>query len=160
MTQRIGTATVVTSRGVNLPGTKPGKAKRKPPTVTTDTKPSWAVELALPCRVVSEANTRGHWSVGLKRVKAQKEAFALAWMSTPLMWFRPGWAIGWFPMCVTMIHYGPEMDDDNLRRAFKAIRDKAAQVIGLDDGDPRVRWEYRQERGEPGVRVRIEPRTG
>jgi hypothetical protein len=49
------------------------------------------------------------------------------------------------------------MDDDNLPGSLKAIRDEVASVLGVDDGDrARIRFAYAQERGEWGVRVRIE----
>ena len=50
-------------------------------------------------------------------------------------------------------------DDDNLRAAFKAVRDGVADWLGVADNDPRVTWQYRQERGQPKQHaVRIEVR--
>ncbi len=47
---------------------------------------------------------------------------------------------------------------DNLPSAFKGVRDGIAKSIGLDDGDRRFRWQYRQVEtaGEEGTLVTIE----
>lgn len=51
-----------------------------------------------------------------------------------------------------------ELDSDNLQGSLKPCRDAIAVTIGIDDGDPRLRWEYAQvvTRGEEGVIVKIE----
>lgn len=36
------------------------------------------------------------------------------------------------------------IDDDNLAAGFKPLRDAIAETLGIDDSDPRVRWEPRQ----------------
>ena len=36
------------------------------------------------------------------------------------------------------------LDDDNLIAGAKACRDSIAASCGVDDADPRLRWEYRQ----------------
>lgn len=50
------------------------------------------------------------------------------------------------------------LDPDNLGHALKPIQDAIAAWLGLDDGDPRLRWEYGQveTRGAQGVAVKIE----
>jgi len=50
------------------------------------------------------------------------------------------------------------LDDDNLPSAFKGLRDAIAKSIGVDDGDRRYRWEYRQVEtlGQEGTLVTIE----
>lgn len=48
------------------------------------------------------------------------------------------------------------MDSDGLAISFKGIRDGLADAMGLDDGDPRIDWQYGQEIGkEYGVLVII-----
>jgi len=51
------------------------------------------------------------------------------------------------------------LDDDNLRGALKAVRDAVAEALGIDDADPRVRWQYGQAvDGRPrfqAVRIQI-----
>ena len=50
------------------------------------------------------------------------------------------------------------MDTDGLAASAKGARDGIADVLGIDDGDPAIRFEYAQEkckRGAYGVRVEI-----
>jgi hypothetical protein len=51
-----------------------------------------------------------------------------------------------------------KLDDDNFIGACKHLRDAIAASLGLDDGDPRLRWEYGQmeTQGAEGVAVKIE----
>lgn len=61
--------------------------------------------------------------------------------------------------CITLTaHLANRMDDDNLAHACKPLRDAIADNLGIDDGDPRLRWEYGQleTRGKRGVTVKIE----
>lgn len=39
------------------------------------------------------------------------------------------------------------LDDDNLAGGFKALRDAIAESLGIDDGDERIEWIYRQQVG-------------
>lgn len=39
------------------------------------------------------------------------------------------------------------LDDDNLAGGFKALRDAIAESLGIDDGDDRIEWVYRQQVG-------------
>lgn len=39
------------------------------------------------------------------------------------------------------------LDDDNLAGGFKALRDAIASSLGVDDGDERIEWIYRQQVG-------------
>lgn len=49
------------------------------------------------------------------------------------------------------------LDNDNLIAGCKALRDAIAHSLGLDDGDPRIDWQYRQvvTSQEPGTLVRV-----
>lgn len=94
--------------------------------------------LALPIRVVSEANKREHWRYRHRRAKAARAATVIVPSGLPL------------PCTVQLTRIAPrQLDDDNLRSAFKALRDGIADRLGVKDNDPRVRWEYAQERGKP-----------
>lgn len=108
-------------------------------------------------RTVSEANTRGHWSGRYSRGKGQKRA-VLALCQTRFGVTPPG-----PPLVVKLTRIAPRLlDDDNLRSAFKAIRDAIAFWLEVDDGDPRVAWAYDQKKGEPkayAIRVEISRRT-
>ena len=55
-------------------------------------------------------------------------------------------------------HRRRKLDDDNFVGACKHLRDAIAASLGLDDGDPRLRWEYGQHetRGAEGVSVTIQ----
>lgn len=60
---------------------------------------------------------------------------------------------------ISLVRYGRRhMDDDNLAGLFKPLRDAIAASLGVDDGDPRIKWEYGQieTRGHCGTAVRIE----
>lgn len=110
-----------------------------------------SITVTLPIRAVSITNMREHWARRSRRAKQQRMA-ALA---------IPGLDASWLPCVVTLTRIAPrELDDDNIRSACKSLRDGVADRLGIDDRDPRVRWEYGQERG--GVReyaVRVEIRT-
>lgn len=103
----------------------------------------------VPVKTVSEANGRDHWRVKAKRVRTQRRAAAA---------MCPRHAL---PCVVRMVRCSAgDLDDDNLRGALKAVRDGIADALGVDDRDPRVRWEYEQarcKRGEFGVWVEIRP---
>lgn len=61
--------------------------------------------------------------------------------------------------CITLIGFiTRRMDDDNLAHAFKPMRDAIADVLGIDDGSSRLRWQYGQveTRGEQGSIAMIE----
>lgn len=40
------------------------------------------------------------------------------------------------------------LDDDNLARSAKAVRDELAAALGADDGDPRLTWHYAQRKAK------------
>ncbi len=116
--------------------------------------------ITAPIRVISESNARDHFHAKNRRAKAQRLELLVAIGRRSL---TPP------PVVVTLVRVAPRaLDDDNLRSAFKALRDELAIRLGLptnkagiaDDRDPRVRWTYDQTRGKPGeyaVRVEIRP---
>ena len=102
----------------------------------------------LPVRLQSAANLREHWRQRHRRVKKERAlGRSLAVSAVPL------------PLVVTLTRIAPRrLDDDNLRSAFKGLRDGIADKLGVADNDPRVRWEYQQARGKPreyGIQVRV-----
>jgi hypothetical protein len=110
------------------------------------------IEIELPLRTVSEANVRCHWAERSRRVKKHRTLTALR-LRAPLWNHR-------LPAVVVLTRLAPSkgLDDDNLRSALKAVRDGIADALQVDDGDPRVQWHYRQERGPArryGVRIRV-----
>ncbi len=114
------------------------------------------------CKIVSEANVRSHWAAKAKRAKALRELThaVLCAYSKPEL-----------PVTVTLTRIAPRgMDDDNLGRAFKAVRDTVASWLlphnrgnqsatWADDDDPRISWRYDQRKGkvrQHAVEIRIE----
>lgn len=130
---------------------------------------TWAWEKELPIKVESVANqataTRGGRMAAARKAKRQREETTL----TLLARGRPpgeAWTI-------TLTRVAPRrLDDDNLARALKAIRDGVADYLlpanrgnkvrrWADDSDGRITWRYDQTRGAPktyAVRIRIEVR--
>ena len=104
------------------------------------------IVIDLPMRTYSKANAREHWRSRWRRGKQEKEA---AYYATPK---------ASVPCTVTFTRFGPQpLDDDNIRGAFKAVRDGVAMRLGVDDADPRVTWEYRQQRSRThAVRIEID----
>lgn len=99
-------------------------------------------------RLPSVNNLREHWTARYKRAKAHRK---LAYVMTP-----GGIAL---PCVVRLVRIGPQqLDDDNLRGALKAVRDGVADRMGVQDNDPRVSWQYGQERGKPALRIEVEAR--
>jgi hypothetical protein len=115
------------------------------------------VEFSIPIRTKPGLNEREHWRVRAARVKKERSATRVLMLSA---WRRFHQVPPEPPWLVTLTRASPgtrPMDDDNLPGSLKAIRDEVASVLGVDDGDKaRIRFAYAQERGEWGVRVRIE----
>ena len=94
--------------------------------------------VTLPLRLASEANARGSWHAGAARAR-----LARAQVNAALRRAEPGPLP--LPVVVRITRVGPRrLDDDNLSRAAKALRDGVADWLGCDDGDPRVSWHYAQ----------------
>lgn len=99
---------------------------------------SFCVEL--PLRIESVANLREHWGAKQRRTRKQREA---------AMFVPKGIKL---PCTVKLTRIGQKhLDGDNLQSGFKALRDGIASRLGIDDNDPRVTWEYGQERGSPRI---------
>jgi len=135
---------------------KPAKAKAGAKSVRTGGPMGWRFVLTAPVRVLSEANLRENWRATNRRKKQQQEAVRDVWAFTVL----PMWGGNWNltgPVNVLLTHFGPPMDDDNLRRAFKGVRDVIADLIGIDDGDTtRVQWHYAQRSdAKPGIEITL-----
>jgi hypothetical protein len=120
----------------------------------------------LPLKLEVSLNTREHWAVKARKVKAERAAVALGFRSKP--WRRQyaqavaldsesTWEI-------TLTRLSPrKLDGDNLQGRFKGVRDQVAYELGMDDGDPRLVWTYAQEQvhlDELGVSIQILPTSG
>ena len=106
--------------------------------------------IVLPVKLRSTINLREHWRVRAARAKATRHTSALV-VRAHLGGKLPA---GVLRVRLTWVHHRLA-DTDNLATAFKAVRDGIADALGLDDGDRRLVWEYRQERGAPQVRVEV-----
>jgi len=123
------------------------------------------ISVTIPLRTVSEANRHEHWRARQRRAKEQRTAVVLVLAAE---WFRklghrPYWTLkfGYFAGSDLIVQLtrltARELDDDNLQGALKHVRDGVADTLGIDDRNPRVTWEYAQERAK-GYAVRIEIR--
>lgn len=110
----------------------------------------------IPIRLVSLANQREHWS--RRAARAQRHKGLVEAIVGPI------WRQGQLelPLTVLITRIAPRrLDSDNLAISAKSIRDGVADMIGIDDADPRVIWLYDQERGgvkEYAVRIEISER--
>lgn len=117
------------------------EAMRVPPPVIAFTFPLF-VELP------SLTNQRGHWTKhsGLKR--RQRNAAKLeclsninvkkVWRNTRKIHVN----------LTRIIQSGHKLDDDNLRPAFKSVRDGIAEAFLIGDGSDRWEWDYDQRKPE------------
>lgn len=120
-----------------------------------------AVEL--PIKTVSEANVREHW--GSKAYRAKKQRLSTVGGLLAAGWPRPS-----LPLVITLTRISPRrIDDDNLARSLKAVRDGIADKppgpttkpgrkpaarpswLNVDDGDPGIEWRYAQLVGPPAA---------
>lgn len=121
-------------------------------------------EVVFDCKLLSEANRGGHWAARARRTRALRELVAAQLLrtieETPQL-----------PAIITLTRIAPRrLDDDNLARAFKSVRDSVADFLlpanrgnqsqrWADDDDERIEWQYRQRKGRPhetSVAIRIE----
>ena len=111
------------------------------------------LEFDAPIKVISEANNRDHWRVKSQRRQAQQMEMAVYFKNA-----LQGRKIA-LPCVVKLTRIGAKLlDDDNLRGSLKFCRDQIAKVIGIDDADSRIKFDYAQEaigRHEYNVRVSI-----
>ena len=114
------------------------------------------IQFQAPLKLVSEANCREHWSKKSRRAKLQRETAAACTRSELRAFHRQLVA----PLVVTITRIGVrKLDDDNLARSGKAIRDGIADALGIDDGSDAIKWQYSQRKGAPreyAVHVSIE----
>lgn len=115
-----------------------------------------ALEFIIPLRIQSAANLREHWAVKARRVKKER---AISRVVLAGVMAGRNADLGPLPAVITLTRVAPRKirdEHDNLRSAFKAVADGIAEAFGIDDGDPRISWNYAQEKGEYAVRVCIE----
>lgn len=99
--------------------------------------------IEIPLRTWNTANCRWHWA---KRAKYAKQCRTAAFMAARLQGIRepPNGAF-----VVRLVRIGKRrMDSDGLAISFKGVRDGIAAAMGIDDGDPRITWQYDQAIGK------------
>lgn len=109
------------------------------------------IQFDIPITTVSESNQWEHWRSRAKRVKSQRSAarlFSLAFAKK----------LKASPQSVTMTRISPRrLDTGNLSSSMKNVQDGVCDALRFNDGDCRIVWNYRQEKGKPPrVRVKIE----
>lgn len=97
------------------------------------------MKLRFDIKTISEANNRDHWATKMIRKNSQQNAFRALWRNSK--------AKVNLPAVIIFTRYSCKvLDDDNLRSAFKAIRDQLAKEIGVDDGSQLITFAYCQEK--------------
>lgn len=119
--------------------------------LATTPEPRWSV--FLPIRTASRANQHVHWRETAKTAKAHRAAAQLV-LSGQKSFLRKLLAES---LVVRVVRVAPrELDGhDNLGMSLKAITDGVADVLGINDRDPRVRFVPDAEQSKT-VGVRIE----
>lgn len=108
-----------------------------------------------PMIIKSEANMREHFWKVKKRRDQQKYI-----INSAIAEFRTETAL---PCIISLTRLYPRLcDSDNLQISFKFIRDHLASIVipgkaaGRADNDPRLSWEYKQEKSKlKGCRIQI-----
>lgn len=120
-----------------------------------DYTPPGTYAFTVPVKATSSLNARLHWRARAAVVRRERLATFAAFRNALPLWVARD--KGRESYLVTLTRTGPRrLDDDNVQGALKAIRDEVAKQLGLDDGDPRITWVYRQAKGKYGVHVSIE----
>jgi hypothetical protein len=131
------------------------------------------VKFTVPVKLISEANEHAAWQARQRRAKAQRSATTAAVHDAGYAIHRElvvGRARSWYavrlvsppllPLKVTITRVAPrELDSDNLTGSAKHVRDQVAELLGVDDRSPKVKWVVEQRRGQVGehaCEIRIE----
>jgi len=114
-------------------------------------------EFTMPLRTISEANDRAHWRARHERHRDQRLHTSM-WMRKMLHRDHVKLSL---PAVVTLTRIAHrKLDDgDNLPMSLKHVRDEIAAQLGVDDANPLITYQYKQEkclRGKYGVRVNFE----
>lgn len=110
------------------------------------------IAFTIPILLPSAGNARhAHWAQRHRATKKLRADVAIVARSAGV---RP--ITGPVVVRLTRVAPSPLDGHDNLAAAFKAPVDALTVELGLkSDRDPRVSWEYDQQKGPPEVRVEI-----
>jgi len=115
-----------------------------------------AMQFYVPLRTGRGENNREHPQARARRVNAEHQAVFYATLGTRRAVLA---ALMPTPVVVTLtrVSPGPGLDPhDNLPSALKGVVDQLADILGINDRDPRVTWKYApQEKGPWGVWVHV-----
>jgi hypothetical protein len=108
------------------------------------------VDWIIPMKIISESNNFDHWTKKRKRSIVHKERIWNEWIIQGKPEIIP-------PCIVKLSRIAPRMldEEDNLRTAFKHIKDHIADIIipflapGRADGNKGIKWEFNQYKGKP-----------
>jgi len=115
------------------------------------------ITLTIPgLRLINSSNAREHWAIRKKRATRERTAVALS--------LRPKISQAPLPIHVCITRISPRFLDshDNLPISAKHCADAVAEIYGIKDNDPRISFEYAQQKSKPGVygvMIQIETRT-
>ena len=119
------------------------------------------IDITIPnLKIVSEANNAQHWTKKNKRKKIIRGLVSV-YLKAQECHLKP-------PCCVEITRVAPRSLDeiDNLPAALKCVIDTVADFLvpglqpGRADGDKRIKWELKQEKGKPketSLRIKIIP---
>lgn len=96
-------------------------------------------------------NSREHHMARARRVKSERAVVG---------WYLRSHATPTLPCVVTLTRIAPSSGIDpfdNLPSSLKGVVDAIAEWIGIDDKDPAVKYEAKQERGPWAVRIESRP---
>ena len=99
--------------------------------------------IELPIRTYSLPNMRWHWARKATYAKQQRQEVFLAVRAAGIRSAPDG------AFVVRLVRIGKRrLDKDNLAASWKHIQDSVALAMGIDDGDPRIDWQYDQQIGK------------
>lgn len=104
-------------------------------------------------RTVSELNAHEAWQARSRRAKQQRSLVGLCLRASGVAGM-----MGDAPLDVTFVRVAPSRGldpGDNLPSSQKHVRDGVADVLGINDNDPRVTWHYAQRTGPWGIVIMI-----
>ena len=101
--------------------------------------------------LISKANAREHRRVRDQRIIKERQATMAALPHTLFDGTTFAGAITHdrgARVTLSRPYHETPLDDDNIRAAFKAVRDAIADFLGVDDGEDRLHWIYQQTKAE------------
>jgi soluble lytic murein transglycosylase-like protein len=122
------------------------------------------VSFTVPIHTPSLSNLREHWSARAKRARLHRLATMAAWANATMREREDRAAAKKLaariragePLTITLTRISPrKIDSSNCGAALKSVVDQVAEELGINDGDERHTWSFRQRKGEPGVLVEI-----